>query len=179
MKVFFFRIGLLLLFVLLQLSFFDILFPWFRAPLFLLHAIVAWTLLRGFPNVLLMTVPLTVLFESASLGEVTWFSLYAVLFAYGTSFLSRRLLIDHQGVGLGLYALVSYGGTLLYQALFFFFIHDGDLSQAFHFVSMLSFDGAVFALLASLPIFAMTYLGVQRFEGYLDILRQRKFLNIR
>ncbi len=75
MKIFFFRFVLLLLFVLLQLSFFDILFPWFRAPLFLLNAVVVWTLVRGFPGALFMTVPLTILFESASLGEVTWFSL--------------------------------------------------------------------------------------------------------
>jgi hypothetical protein len=178
MKVYFFRIGLLLLFVLLQLSFFDILFPWFRAPLFLLNAVVVLTLVRGFPSALFMTVPLTLLFESASLGAVTWFSLYAVLFAYGTSFLSRRLLIEHQGIGLVLYALVSYGGILFYQALFSFFIYESGPVQSLR-ASMLSIESILFSLFFSVPIFVITYFGVKRLEGYLDIIRQRKFLNIR
>jgi hypothetical protein len=179
MKIFFFRFVLLLLFVLLQLSFFDILFPWFRAPLFLLNAVVVWTLVRGFPGALFMTVPLTILFESASLGEVTWFSLYAVLFAYGTSFLSRRLLLEHQGIGLGLYALISYGGVLLYQSLFSLFMHDAGTSQAFWFATMPTFDSVLFSLFFSVPIFAVTYVEMKHFEGYLDLTRQRKFLNVR
>lgn len=179
MKTFFFRTGFLILLVLLQLSFFDILLPWFRAPLFLLGAVVALTLVRGFPKSLAMTVPLTLLFESASLGAVTWFSLYAVLFSYGTSFLSRRLLIEHRGFGLGLYAIVSFGGVLLYQSFFSFLLFERGASEALHFASMASFESVLFSLILSLPVFALTYIVTQRFEKYLELVEQRRFLNVR
>ncbi len=179
MKSFLFRSIFLLILVLLQLSFFDVLFPWFRAPLFLLGAVVVFTLVRGFPNALFMTVPLTLLFESASLGAVTWFSLYAVFFSYGTSFLSRRLLIEHQGFGLGLYGLVSYGGILLYQSFFSFFLLEKDVSEALRFAAMPSFESVLFSLVLSIPIFAITYIVTQRFEKYLELDRQRQFLNVR
>ena len=179
MKALLFRIIFLLLLVLLQLSFFDILFPWFQAPLFLLGAVVVLTLIRGFPRSLWMTVPLVLLFESASAGAVTWLSLYAVFFSYGTSFLSRRLLIEHQGFGLGLYALVSYGGTLLYQSFFSLFLFEQGVSEPFRFMATPSFESLFFSLILSLPVFAITYLIIQRFEKYLELLEQRKFLNIR
>lgn len=179
MKATLFRIIFLFLLVLLQLSFFDILFPWFRAPLFLLGAVVAFTLIRGFPRSLWMTVPLVLLFESASVGAVTWLSLYAVFFSYGTSFLSRRLLIEHQGFGLGLYALVSYGGALLYQSFFSFFLFETGVSESLRFMATPSVESLFFSLILSLPVFAITYIVIRRFEKYLELLEQRKFLNIR
>lgn len=179
MKAFLFRIIFLLLVVLLQLSFFDILFPWFQAPLFLLGVVVVFTLIRGFPGSLWMTVPLILLFESISVSTVTWLSLYAVFFSYGTSFLSRRLLIEHQGLGLGLYALVSYGGALLYQSSFAFFLFERGASESLRSMVTPSFESLFFSLLLSLPVFAVTYIVIQRFEKYLELLEQRKFLNIR
>ncbi|MBP9727940.1 MAG: hypothetical protein KBD27_01035 [Candidatus Moranbacteria bacterium] len=179
MKAFLFRTIFLLLLVLLQLSFFDILFPWFRAPLFLLGAVVVLTLVRGFPRSLWMTVPLILIFESASIGAVTWLSIYAVFFSYGTSFLSRRLLIEHQGLGLGLYALVSYGGALLYQSFFSLFLFEKGASESLRFMATPSLESLLFSLILSLPVFAITYIVVRRFEKYLELTEQRKFLNLR
>ncbi len=180
MKAFFLRISLLLVFVLLQLSFFDILFPWFHAPLFLLGGVVVFTLIRGFPSSLFMTLPLTLFFDAASLGVVTWFSLYAVIFSYGTSFLSRRLLIEHRGLGLCLYALVSYGGVIFYQILLSFITRGNTfIGGPSSLVSLSSWDGFFFSLFFSIPIFIVTYFIVKRFEEYLDLLHQRQFLNVR
>lgn len=180
MKVFLYRILFLFLLVFLQLSFFDILFPWFRAPLFLLGAVVVFTLVRGFPQVLFMTVPLTLLFDTAALGSVSWFSLYAVLFSYGISFLSRRLLVEHRGLGLLLYGLVSYGGLLLYQGGFFLVARDSATNQALLPLTVLpSGESLFFSFIFSLPMFIVTYFAVKRFEEHLEFIGQKQFLNVR
>lgn len=180
MKIFFLRTLLLLALVFLQFSFFDILFPWFRAPLFLLCVIAAYTLVRGFPSVLFMTIPLTLLFDATGAGAVTWFSLYAIVFAYGTSFLSRRLLIEHRGLGLGLYALVTYGGALLYQGIFSFLVYErvtpGTIVSS---ALMPSVDGLLFSLVLMLPLFVVTYLSLRHAETRLELMSQRQFQNIR
>lgn len=180
MKIFLFRTALLFLFILLQLSFFDILFPWFRAPLFLLGVVVVFTLVQGFFGALFMTIPLTLLFDTASLGSISWFSLYALIFSYGTSFLSRRLLIEHRGLGLVLYALVAFGGALFYQALFLFVAYQNHASAERVYVSFVSsYERYWISLLFFLPLFIMTYFIVKRFEEYLNRIKQRRFLNIR
>lgn len=179
MKIFFLRLLVLLLLVFLQISFFDILFPWFRAPLFLLGAIVAFTLVRGFPDALFMTLPLSLLFDTASAGAVTWFSIYATIFAYGTSFLSRRLLIEHRGLGLGLYGLVTYGGVLLYQGIFSAFVYHQSTSAFFSLSLVPSVESLVFSLICMLPLFVVTYVSVQYVEARLDLMSQRQFRNVR
>lgn len=180
MKIFFLRLLVLLFLVFLQISFFDILFPWFRAPLFLLGVIVAFTLVRGFPGALFMTLPLSLLFDAASLGAVTWFSLYATVFAYGTSFLSRRLLIEHRGLGLGLYGLVAYGGALLYQSFFSAFVYNQSSANALFSSALIpSVESLIFSLIGMLPLFVGTYFSVQYVEARLDLMSQRQFRNVR
>lgn len=180
MKIFFLRVCSLLLILFLQISFFDILFPWFKAPLFLLGAMVALTLVRGFPQALFVTLPLAILFDVASLGAVGWFSLYATLFTYGTSFLSRRLLIEHQGFGLLLYALVAYGGALLYQGIFSLVMYEYlTPNTPFSWALMPSVEGLLFALVLMIPLFILTYFGVKYVEERLRLMSERQFQNIR
>jgi hypothetical protein len=180
MKIFFFRLLLLLLAIFLQISFFDILFPWFKAPLFLLGVIVALTLVRGFPGALFMTVPLTILFDIASFGAVTWFSFYATLFTYGISFLSRRLLIEHRGLGLLLYALVAYGGALLYQGFFSLVVYESLApGTSFFWALVPSTEGLLFALICMVPLFIGTYFLVKHLEERLTLMSERQFQNIR
>lgn len=179
MKIFLYRITFLLLLVVLQTSFFNILFPWFQAPLFLLGSIVIFTLIRSFPGALFMTVPLTVLFDIASAGIVTTFSLYAVIFSYGTSFLSRRLLIEHRGIGLLLYAFVSYSGVLLYQTVFSLFVQKNMTTYGTLFGLLPSSDSLFYSFIFSLPIFIVTYFITKIFEEHLAFLSQKQFLNVR
>lgn len=179
MRVFFFQVIFLLLLVFLQFSFFGIVFPWFRAPLFLVGVVVAFTLVRGFPSTLFMVVPLVLLFDAATLGAVSWFSVYAVFFAYVTSFLSRRLLIEHRGFGLGLYTLVAYGVTLLYQFLYAAAVYDDAASRLSLRLAAPSVENLVFSLIAFVPIFVVTYLTIKRFEDHLETVRQRQFRGVR
>ncbi|MFZ3031849.1 MAG: hypothetical protein WA082_02330 [Candidatus Moraniibacteriota bacterium] len=180
MKIFLFRAAFLLLLVFLQLSFFNIFFPWFRAPLFLLGGIAAFALVRPFPGVLFMTVPMTLLFDGVSSGAVTWFSFYAVFFAYVTSFLLRRLLLEHRGFGFWLYAVVVFGAALFYQVIFSFVVYrESALDVALVLQSVPSIERLAFSLFFFLPIFQGTYFFVKRFEEYLALLSQKQFRNVR
>ncbi len=182
MKLFFFRMAIVLLLVFLQLSFFDILFPWFHVPILILVAVVAWTLVSGFPHALFMTVPLTILFDAVLQGAVGAFSLYAILLAYGTSFLSRRLLIEHRGLSLGLYGLFAAFSAVAYQLPFLLFsgVPTGLAAlTTTHSLSWFSFDMLVFSFLCTLSLFIVTYWALRRFESYADVTAQRQFSNIR
>lgn len=180
MKIFLFRISLLLLFVFLQISFFTILFPWFRSPLFLLGVVVAFSVVKPFPQTLLMTVPLTLLFDTVTLGALSWLTLYAVILAYLTSFLLRRLLLEHRGLGLGVYALVAFGAALLYQAFYSAFVYRqmaSEVGGVLHAAPAL--ESLLFSLASFLPVFVVSYFMVKRFEAYVDGINQKQFRNVR
>lgn len=180
MKVFFLRTVFLFILVFLQISFFGIIFPWFRAPLFLSGVIVAMTLVRSFPGALVMVLPLSLMYDIASSGTVTWFSVYAIFISYVTSFMLRRLMLDHQGLGLGLYGLVSYGITLFYQGIFFGFVyHESVIDPTTLISNSPSVESLVFSLIFFLPVFAITYYMLRRFEDYIELINQRQFRGIR
>jgi rod shape-determining protein MreC len=182
MKVFFLRLSVILTIIFFQLSFLDIIFPWFHIPLLLLSSVVAWTLVFGFPQSLRMTLPLTLLFDCISLGAVSSFSLYAVFLAYATSFLSRRLLIEHRGASLILYALFAAGSALGYQGVVFFLLRDASqplLTELTHIPPLLS-PGILFLSFAlSVPLFIASYFVLKRFEEYLNSITQKQFFNVR
>lgn len=177
MKILVLRMLLLLTLVFLQISFFSILFPWFRAPLFLLGVIAATTLARNFPSALMVVVPLTLLYDATTFGGVTWFSVYAVIFSYVTSFLLRRLLLEHQGIGVVLYGLLSYLAALFYQFLYGAFSVEGS-TRAFGF-STPSNESLIFSLLVFLPVFMITVAGISRFEISVKQMSERQFRNIK
>lgn len=182
MKVFFLRFGSIMLILLLQFSFLDIVFPQLQAPLLLLVSIVAWTLVRGFPESLLMTVPLGLLFDSVSFGMVGSFSLYAVILSYATSFLSRRLLIEHRGLSLTLYALFASAGALGYRLFTFFFSQGGAQGFAdglFRMLAALPSESSLSSFVLGIPLFAGAYFVLKRFEERLDLMSQKQFLNVR
>lgn len=182
MKIFFLRVGVMGILVFFQLSFLDILFPWFHTPLLLLASIVAWTLVSGFPRSLFLTVPLTLLFESLAFGWIGSFSLYAVLFAYATSFLSRRLSIDRRGAGLFLYAFFSAVGAMVYQLILFLLLRsrsnfsEGGIS---YLSPILSPEVLFFSFILNAFLFLGVYYFLKRFENYLELMSQRKYLNVR
>lgn len=180
MKVIFLRILFFILLVFLQISFFGIVFPWFHAPLFLIGVVVAMTLVRSFPSVLSIVLPVVLLYDVASSGTVTWFSVFSILTSYVTSFLLRRLMLDHRGVGLLLYALVSYGATLLYQGIFFTLLyHEAVADRAIMISNLPSSDSLLFSLVSFIPVFFLTSVMIRRFEDSLESLNQRQFRGIR
>lgn len=184
MKTFLIRLGVMLLIVFLQLSFLDVLFPSFPVPILILAAVIAWTLLVGFPEALKFTVPLTLLFDTVAYAEVSFVSVYAVFLAYGTIFLSKRLMIEHRGMSLGLYALFAAGGVLLYQLSALFLHEESPLRillnlEQVHISPVLSLPVVLSSSGSSILVFMVIYYALKRFERFESSLTQKQFVNVR
>lgn len=182
MKVFLLRLTVLALAVALQLSFFDIAFPWFHAPLLIIACVTAWTLVTGFPGSLWMTVPLAALFEIFSVGTIGIFSLYAVFLSYATSFLSRRILVGHRGAGTFLYALFAAAMGLAYQGAMYLFLRGRTDASESDLLGLPSEFSPGMLLLSAVLItlsFLIVYPAILRFEERMKSIIQKQFLNVR
>jgi hypothetical protein len=183
MKIFFLRLLFILAAVFLEFSFFDILFPETPASLLLIAGVVAWILIAGFPRALFMTVPLTALFDIVSTGAPGALTLYAIPLAYTTSFLSRRLLVEHRGIGMILYALFASIGALGYGVFDFLFFQSDPfpgITEIFYGLqSLFSFSRILFSVVLSLPLFIAAYHIIRRFEGYVGSVAQRDLSQVK
>lgn len=183
MKIAFLRSLFILSIIFFEFSFFDILFPEFSVPIVIIVSVIAWILLSGFPRALFMIVPLSLLFDIVSSGTPGALSLYAVLLAYTTSFLSRRLLVEHRGIGMVLYALFAGIGTFghsLFNALFFQTDLFPGMTGIFSALpAMFSFPKVFLPMILSLPLFIIAYHVIRVFEGYVGSLEQRELSNVR
>lgn len=183
MKIFFLRLFFILTIVFFEFSFFDILFPETSAPLVLIASVVAWILVSGFPRALFMTVPLAVFFDIVSSGMPGALTLYSVLLAYTTSFFSRRLLVEHRGIGMALYAIFAGIGALGYAFFDFLFFQSDSFPGMMEIFSNLlfifSFSKIFFSVVLSLPLFIAAYHSIRRFEGYVGSMAQRDLLKVR
>lgn len=180
MKIFFLRLLFVLILVFFEFSFFDVLVPWISAPLVLIGAVVAWALFISFPQVLAMTLPLTILFDIISSGMPGTLSLYAIFLVYGMSFVSRRLLVEHYGMGISFYmlyvavgvfglkvfeVLFSQGNPLLWTSNIFKILYSAVLTQ-----------NLFFSMLLAMPLFVCLYLIIRRFESYMHYVAQGNIL---
>ena len=123
MNVFLQRSVPLLIFIVLQRSFLDVLWPSLEAPSLLIATIISLVFLLGFKQSLgwvLFTVLLFML-----LGTVGYFAIFAVVVAYGTSFLSRRLLIERRLQSILALSVVSAGSAVAYLFISFFWYRGG------------------------------------------------------
>ncbi|MFZ2299606.1 MAG: hypothetical protein WAW00_00540 [Candidatus Moraniibacteriota bacterium] len=183
MKIFFLRLLFILAIVFFEFSFFDVLFPQVSAPLIIIASIVAWTLLSDFPRVLSVILPLAALSDIVSSGEVGALTLYAVVLSYATSFLSRRLLMEHRGLGMASYALFTSGGVLgyvVFEVVLFrgslFSWNTETLVQLFSSVSSAAF---LVSFVSSPLLFVAMYRAIRRFDGYVGSLTQREVLTMK
>lgn len=115
------QILLLLLIVILQRSFFDVLWPGFDAPSLIIVTTITLVFVQGFAQSLRWV--LVLIFFYALLGNggtQVLFPVVAVGIAYATSFLSRRLLIERHlesSLALGLFSALAVLGYVLFFAL--------------------------------------------------------------
>lgn len=183
MNIFFLRFLFILTLVFFECSFFDILFPATLAPFLLITSIVVWVLLSGFPQALFMIIPLAVLFDIVTTGMPNTLTLYAVPLAYTTSFLSRRLLVEHRGAGMFLYALFAAIGALGYTLFDALFFHTDTFLSLPEILPRLwlifSFSNILSAVTLSLPIFFLVYVGIRRFEEYTGTMSRKDFLSVK
>ncbi len=183
MKAFFLRLLFILAIVFFESSFFDVLFPQVSAPLIILASIVAWTLLSDFPRVLSVILPLAALSDIVSSGEIGALTLYAVALSYATSFLSRRLLMEHRGLGMASYVLFASGGVLGYVVFDVMLFQGGLFSWNTEMLARLFssvFSTAFFVSFVSSPLlFVVMYKVIRRFDGYVGSLAQREILKMK
>lgn len=128
MSTVFQQIFLLLFIVILQRSFFDILWPGFDAPSLIIATISALVFVLGFAHSLRWV--LLLIFFYVLLGNDgirVLFPIIAVGIAYATSFLSRRLLIEHHLESSLVLGLVS-GSMALGYSLFSALWQDATIS---------------------------------------------------
>lgn len=114
MSVFFQRFILLLFLVVLQYSFFDILWPGNKAPSVVVATVIAIIFLHGFERG--MSWVLLVIGVSFIIGGVNIIPVLLVGIAYGTSFLSRRMRIEHRVQNMFVLSFVSGVSTLVLTA---------------------------------------------------------------
>ncbi len=176
MKIFFLRFSVVLGIIFTQLSFLDILFPRTFAPIFLFSALVAWTLIVSFPAVLRIALPLVLLFEALSSGTVGSVSLYSIPLLYATSFLSRRLLIEHRGMGIFLYALYVSAGVFGYQLIFFSLKYGSAIVGS---RELFSSGSVVTSFVLSFFCFVGAYAFLSPFEARIKQISKKEFLNVK
>lgn len=152
-----------------EVAFLGIIFPSFPAPLVIMSAVVVWTLLLGFQRAIFFTVPLTLLYDILLSGQIRPFSVYMVLVAYSVSFLSRRLVVEHQGLAAFFYAAIVAAAAGGYQ-LFLAILEHRSLFPLFPGLPYLSFIFVAFVA------FWFTYSLLTRFTRYIELLRAESAL---
>lgn len=116
---FFGWIGSLALFwILVELSFLELLLPEVNAPLVLIALILALVVTLDQQWALGWAVGITFIFDIIRSGDITLLSLFFVVTAYGLFFLSQRLLFTREHVNHLLLSVFALGVTVIYEILF-------------------------------------------------------------
>lgn len=167
MSIFLQRTALFLLVVIMQRSFLDVLWPGLVAPTLMITLIVSLVFLNGFENGGLWSLLALILFALLGEGEQA-FLLYAVVIAYGTSFLSRRLVTERPLQTAVILALSSAGFAFVY-ALLFLLIENGRFD----------FLGASLNALQAALVFPFVFLLFRAWEGYIKNSFMSEFRGMR
>lgn len=183
MKIFFIRVCVILILVFLEVSFFNVLFSTTPAPLILIASVVAWVLIVGFSQALYMLIPLALLFDIVTMGVLGAFSLYALLLAYTTSFISRRFLVEYHGIGMVPYAFFVGIGAIGYACFNILFFQADLWSRGidvfFDLAPVFSVSKIGFSFILGPLFFLGIYHGIDRLEKYISVITQRAMTPIK
>jgi len=106
------------------------------------------------------------------------FSLYAICLVYMTSFLSRRVSIEYNVIGIVFSLLFSFFALIGYQLFSFLFSVAGSSSMSFFFSFVFSRD-VFFSWFLCVPIFFVVSWIHSRFDRYSTSLSQNEFSKIK
>lgn len=171
MKASFYIIILFILLLTLQISFFDVLFSGFLVPPIILSAVVVWTVSKGFRQALWWFLPLLLLYELLTSGEIRLVSLYGVLLAYSASFLSRRTLIENSFASALFYAFLIECGAVVY------YVGTAFLLKTYFVLA--AWQSLVFQLGVIFVIFLLVRKGLLVFQNYLNTMYSDRALMMR
>lgn len=170
MKLFLVKLFVFLLLLLAEHAVLSILVPDLGAPLVIISAAIAWTLLRGFPESLWFLIPLILASDIFIDGRLDYTSAFLVLVAYGVSFISKRFVVEHRALA------VLFHGMLVAGAAYLAFL----LETAVRMGAPAWLPPHPIALpLLSILVFALTLRLLERFDRFLVQTYQDQTLRFR
>ncbi|MEP7162885.1 MAG: hypothetical protein ABI747_03925 [Candidatus Moraniibacteriota bacterium] len=167
-RIFWWRLLFGLAVILLQFSLGTIVFPGNPVPGLLLNTIVALVLVRGFREGASQWLVLLIGYDLLRVGFVTPLVPMGILLAYATSFISRRYVFEHRGVGMILLSFLSVAFGILY--VFFLAWTNSRFFGAGVFLS-----DSLLAFIFFFPVFSL----VQYFESRLETVYRSDFRGMR
>ncbi len=168
--------------VLFELSFVDVLFPEIGVPVVPIVAVVAWTLLLGFPRNLPLTLGMALLFDCLNNGVPTIFSLYVTFLSYTISFLSRRLHMESGHSATFLSCLLVVFSACAYQIILWIgFTLRSSLPGIDWLFPAISFTFWQLVLTGALSLASFFFLSplLRKSERFLSESREQAFLRVR
>lgn len=167
-KVFWWRLGLLVLIAVLQVSFVSMLFPNLSVPVLVIGTVMSLVLTRGFRESVGGWLSLLFISDLLRSGGLTLLVPIGIILAYAVSFVSRRFLFEHRGYGTFFLALLASGGGILYSLTTTLW-NGGEIDGV-----RMMFDGLWTGL-----FFFPTYALIQAFEAKCEIVIRSEFRGVR
>lgn len=167
MRRFWFHISVFLVLAAFQFSFVNVA-AGSRAftPNILLITVIAWMLRKDFSWVWWRAIALGVTYDLVSVGPFGISALLLLWFAYATSFLSRRLLVEQRsGSGFLTAALLTGAFSVAYAALEYALVFSGDVFFASGWSEAFT-NGAMLAIINFATFFVFARL-IRRFDRFL------------
>ncbi|MEI9966743.1 MAG: hypothetical protein WDN67_03865 [Candidatus Moraniibacteriota bacterium] len=167
------QVGLVAFFLVLEHAFLGILLPGWGPLLLVLSVLIAWTLLRGFPEALWIGLPFLILSDVLIDGQVSFVSPLTVIVAYAVSFFSRRFFLEHRMAAVVFYSLGTAVAGYAFN-IFDAFLRGTRGPAAFWPPA----DPLLYVVTASL-IFSLTFFFLEYWERIIERLYQESTMNIR
>ncbi len=148
--------------ILFELSFLELLFPDVVAPLFLLALVIALVAVLDFPRGFWWSVGSSITFDLLRSGELTLLTVWMVVLAYVTSFLSRRLTFGGGHTSRLLLTLLMVVAVAVY----------GSISPFFTWPRFLD-------MLIAIPVFLIVLASVHKLDTWLAFTSLSEFRGLR
>lgn len=168
---FWIRLATLLILVALHLSSVQILTLVSVPPSVLIASAIAWTVLLGFPAVLIPLFALIVLADSVLFGGIEMLSVYYIGIAYATIFIMKRTLVGDK-TGLSFFVLTLFSGVA--SAGFPIFVWVSDLLIPMEGIDMepLSLGGLLLSGIIGCAVYPIVFALLSRSERMIREIRQ-------
>ncbi len=168
---FWIRLGTLLILVALHLSSVPVLAFVSVPPSVLIASAIAWTVLLGFPAVLIPLFALILLTDSVLFGGVEMLSVYYIGIAYATIFIMKRTLVGDK-TGLSFFMLTLFSGVA--SACWPVFVWVSDLLIPMESVNMepLSVGSLLLGGIIGCVVYPIVFALLSRSERMIREIRQ-------
>lgn len=149
------------------------------APVVLIDTAVAWTMILGFPGVLLPLCSILFITDNVLFGSVMPHSIYFIMVAYAVSFFTKRTILgDRSGFGILLLSLLSGVFAVGYSIFVWllavgkhFFTHTQPESMVTYW--SMTFQSVTLSFVVTCFFYGILSMVLERIERGIRILRQQ------